>query len=94
MAKPKFIIPAAILIIIAVSAAIFILQKELRSNKNIKVSGNIEGDDVRISFRVEGQIIELLADEGTEVPVAVLEDYFEFTSRLGVSTWRSPAAGA
>lgn len=28
------------------------------------MSGNIEGDDVRISFRVDGQIIELLTDEG------------------------------
>ncbi|MDI6606672.1 MAG: efflux RND transporter periplasmic adaptor subunit [Candidatus Omnitrophota bacterium] len=30
----------------------------------MKVSGNIEGDEVRISFRVEGQIEKLLADEG------------------------------
>jgi len=33
-------------------------------NKNIKVSGIIEGDDVRISFRAQGQILELLTDEG------------------------------
>ena len=33
----------------------------------IKVSGNIEGDDVRLSFRVQGQIIELLTDEGKVV---------------------------
>ena len=33
-------------------------------NKVIKVSGNIEGDDVRLSFRVNGQIVELLTDEG------------------------------
>ncbi|MFA5157125.1 MAG: efflux RND transporter periplasmic adaptor subunit [Candidatus Omnitrophota bacterium] len=36
-------------------------------DKWIKVSGNIEGDDVRISFRVNGQIIELLTDEGKVV---------------------------
>jgi HlyD family secretion protein len=30
----------------------------------VKVSGNIEGDEIRISFRVNGQIEELLADEG------------------------------
>ncbi len=33
-------------------------------------------------------IAELLADEGAEVAVAVLADYFEFTTRLGVSAWR------
>jgi HlyD family secretion protein len=33
-------------------------------DKQIKVSGNIEGDDVRIAFRVDGQILELLTDEG------------------------------
>jgi hypothetical protein len=33
-------------------------------------------------------IAELLADEGAGVAVASLEDYFEFTSRLGVSAWR------
>lgn len=41
----------------------YFIKKELH-NKRIKVSGNIEGDDVRISFRVNGQIIELLTDEG------------------------------
>ena len=34
------------------------------NGKPIKVSGSIEGDDVRISFRVNGQILELLTDEG------------------------------
>lgn len=34
------------------------------NGKVIKVSGNIEGDDVRLSFRVTGQITELLSDEG------------------------------
>ena len=65
--KFKFIIPIVILAIVAASAAIIILHKALLNNNAIKVSGNIEGDDVRISFRVEGQIIELLADEGTVI---------------------------
>ena len=62
--KLKVVILAFLFVIIAVSAGIFILQKELHNNRSIKVSGNIEGNDVRISFRVEGQIEELLADEG------------------------------
>jgi len=41
----------------------YFIKEELH-NKRIKVSGNIEGDDVRISFRVNGQITELLTDEG------------------------------
>jgi HlyD family secretion protein len=32
--------------------------------RSIKVSGNIEGDEVRISFRVAGLIEDLIADEG------------------------------
>ena len=65
--KIKFIIPLVIILIAAALAAGYILHKQLLTNKTIKVSGNIEGDDVRISFRVQGQIIELLADEGTVI---------------------------
>jgi HlyD family secretion protein len=50
----------------AASLAYKAYQRYERS-KFIKVSGNIEGDDVRISFRVEGQITELLTDEGEVV---------------------------
>jgi len=42
-----------------------VLWEEKNHNKNeIKVSGNIEGDDVRLSFRVQGQIVGLFTDEG------------------------------
>ncbi|HRZ87175.1 MAG TPA: efflux RND transporter periplasmic adaptor subunit [bacterium] len=37
------------------------------SGGTIKVSGTIEGDEVRISFRTGGQIEKLLADEGDPV---------------------------
>jgi len=47
----------------ALSTAYFLNQKR-KQPKQIKVSGSIEGDDVRLSFRVNGQIIELLTDEG------------------------------
>jgi len=59
-----------ILIAAILVAGIFSLEyliKEKNHNRAIKVSGNIEGDNVRISFRVEGQIIELLTDEGEVV---------------------------
>lgn len=41
-------------------------QERLRAGI-VKVSGTIEGDNVRISFRVGGQITELLTDEGQVV---------------------------
>ncbi|MFA5355964.1 MAG: efflux RND transporter periplasmic adaptor subunit [Candidatus Omnitrophota bacterium] len=65
-AKYVFIILAAF--IAGIWAASFIIQKEKREHqRHIKVSGNIEGDDVRLSFRVNGQITELLTDEGRSI---------------------------
>ncbi len=61
-----------ILIIIGVVAAAFFaykIERTIENKKIVKVSGNIEGNDVRISFRVEGQIEELLADEGSILKV-------------------------
>ena len=46
---------------------LYLKEKKREHNHTIKVSGNIEGDDVRISFRVEGQIEELFTDEGMVV---------------------------
>jgi len=62
--KIKFIIVLLILVIVVSAIVVFIIKKENANAKVIKVSGNIEGDTVRISFRVEGQITELLTDEG------------------------------
>lgn len=62
--KLRFIIILAVLAIAACAAVIYILKENSGNGKIIKVSGNIEGDDVRISFRVAGQIEELLTDEG------------------------------
>ena len=63
----KFIIISLILIVAAAVAAVFIWEERNEKEKVIKVSGNIEGDDVRMSFRVQGQIEELLTDEGRVV---------------------------
>jgi len=49
---------------LAVLTALFLLYRQEVLSRQIKVSGTIEGDNVRISFRVAGQIEELLADEG------------------------------
>jgi len=62
--KKKLLIPVIILAIIATTAGVFVWHRDLAGSKTIKVSGSIEGNDVRISFRVQGQIEQLLADEG------------------------------
>jgi HlyD family secretion protein len=53
-----------LVLIMAGALAVFKFKDGKMHEKQIKVSGNIEGDDVRISFRVDGQILELLTDEG------------------------------
>jgi HlyD family secretion protein len=63
--KAKFVITAAALAALLVAGITWIVRFESRNEKVIKVSGNIEGNDVKISFRVNGQIAELLADEGS-----------------------------
>jgi len=41
----------------------------ITNGKTIKVSGNIEGNEVKISFRVAGLIQELLVDEGYVIKI-------------------------
>ncbi len=66
----KKVKPAIFMVIILLVCGIGAVYYWKAQNSNrglIKVSGNIEGDDVRLSFRVQGQIIELLTDEGKVV---------------------------
>ena len=65
--KERAIILGAIILIAVIIVAAFAIVKLLSPHDTIKVSGNIEGNDVRISFRVGGQIEELIADEGSVV---------------------------
>lgn len=57
------------IVIVAVAGTGFLLYRKIEEGKYVKVSGNIEGNDVRISFRVAGQIQQLLADEGTVLKI-------------------------
>jgi HlyD family secretion protein len=55
-------------ITVALAALFFyIWEKQKEHNNKIKVSGNIEATDIRLSFRVQGKIKELLTDEGRVV---------------------------
>jgi len=67
--KKKLSLIIVIVLAGAIGAAVtyFVRENELKNAKEIKVSGNIEGDEVRLSFRVAGKIKELLVDEGSVV---------------------------
>jgi len=65
MKKKIKVIVLLIVVAIAATGAFFYVQKEHDGrSKIIKVSGNIEGNEVRLAFRVNGQIEQLLVDEG------------------------------
>lgn len=67
--KKEFRLIIIFIVVASVGLGAYLLYKKVEEIRYVKVSGNIEGDDVRISFRVEGQIEELLADEGSVLKV-------------------------
>jgi len=67
--KVKLPILIGIAVIVIAGISIFIREKYGLPRGIVKVSGSIEGDDVRISFRVGGQIVELLTDEGRIIKI-------------------------
>jgi HlyD family secretion protein len=64
MKKRLKLIIVVVLAAVVGFGAVAYFQRKHSNCKPIKVSGNIEGDEVRLSFRVAGQITELLSDEG------------------------------
>lgn len=65
MKKKIKVIVLLIIVAIAAAGAFFFVEKEHDGrSKIIKISGNIEGNEVRLAFRVGGQIEQLLVDEG------------------------------
>lgn len=56
-----------VILIVFAASFVYFQVKEIVDSRYIKVSGNMECDDVRLSFRVEGKISELLVDEGDVV---------------------------
>ncbi|MCM8796401.1 MAG: efflux RND transporter periplasmic adaptor subunit [Candidatus Omnitrophica bacterium] len=56
------------LVAVMVATVFFYLHLRRRdANKKIRVSGNIEAQEVRLSFRVGGKIAQLLVDEGSSI---------------------------
>jgi HlyD family secretion protein len=54
---------------IAGGAYVYLRREKIIKSGAVKVSGNIEATDVRLSFRVTGKITELLTDEGKTVKI-------------------------
>jgi HlyD family secretion protein len=67
--KKEFRLIVVAIAAVSIGLGAYLLYKKVEEIRYVKVSGNIEGDDIRISFRVEGQIEELLADEGSVLKV-------------------------
>jgi len=69
--KKNIKLTAIVALIVIFFIILFLWIREERNNSKIpiKVSGNIEATDVRLSFRVTGKIKELLTDEGRVVKI-------------------------
>jgi HlyD family secretion protein len=65
--KIKILIIIAFITVALAALFFYIWEKQKEHNNKIKVSGNIEATDIRLSFRVQGKIKELLTDEGRVV---------------------------
>ncbi len=65
--KSKLIVILAVAAAVGLGVFLYSNVKKKILEKSVKVSGNIEGDEVRLSFRVAGKIKELLVDEGSVV---------------------------
>ncbi|MHB0972145.1 MAG: efflux RND transporter periplasmic adaptor subunit [Thermoanaerobaculia bacterium] len=76
--KRRFV-PVAILVAVAVIITTIILVRQPdRDAGDLRVSGNIEVDEVEVSFRIPGRMIERSVSEGATVtagqPIARLDD--------------------
>ncbi len=79
--KVKLIIIVSLAVIISSVMFSFIREEKIKKNPIIKVSGNIEGYDTRLSFRVLGQITELLTDEGEYLRIG------DIVAKLNTDEW-------
>ena len=65
--KKKLIIAGALVAVLAVLAYLGVNRRWGRSQKAIRVSGNIEVTDVELAFKIPGRVMERLVDEGETV---------------------------
>ena len=63
----KRIIPVIVILAAVVLAVVYFREKNQNSSHTLKVSGNIEAIDIRLSFQAPGKLVECLVDEGYSV---------------------------
>jgi len=59
----KKIVFVIVLVAAVTLSMVYFREKNLNSDQTIKVSGNIEATEIRLSFQVPGRIVERLVDE-------------------------------
>lgn len=68
MTAKKVLIPTVLVIVALVSLSLWWwMRSERKGSDTIRVSGNVELSEVKISFKTAGRLVELLVDEGDVV---------------------------
>ncbi len=63
----KRIVPVIAIVVAGALAFVYFREKNLNSDHTLKVSGNIEATEVRLSFQTPGRLVERLVDEGYHI---------------------------
>jgi HlyD family secretion protein len=63
----KRIVPVIVIVTAVALAFVYFREKNLNSDHTLKVSGNIEATEIRLSFQTPGRLVERLVDEGYSV---------------------------
>lgn len=63
----KIIVSVIVIVVAAAFAFVYFREKNLNSDHTLKVSGNIEATEIRLSFQTPGKLVERLVDEGYSV---------------------------
>src|SRR3990172_2392643 len=78
MNKKRLAIAALLLLVVAVTAYLYIGSRAQEADGIIRVSGNIEVTEAEVSFKIPGRVVERLVSEGETVKagqiVARLDD--------------------
>jgi HlyD family secretion protein len=63
----KKIVFVIVIVVAGTMSVVYFHEKNLNSDHTLKVSGNIEAVEIRLSFQTPGKLIERLVDEGYSV---------------------------
>lgn len=95
--KKRMLVVVIVLVIVGVAGVALLRERRSREAARLQVSGNIEIDDVAVSFQIPGRVIHRYVSEGAIVtngqPVAAL-DPVEFEQELALRRAEARAAEA